>query len=269
MSFPRLTAALALACVVLTPAAHAWGQLGHSIVADLAQRHLSPTAEAEVERLLAPENTKSLADIASWPDEIRNDPGKDALWKQTRALHYVDFTHGDCNYTPPRDCEGGQCVVAGIEHYVQILADKSQPDATRLEALKFVVHFIGDEHQPLHGGSRDDKGGNAYQVQFQDKGTNLHSVWDSGLLKTRGLDYKAYADELESRGTVTLPKPIAPFDNAYAQWAEESCQISRDIYPDGHKLNQTYVDKELPVAELRLREAGRRLAEVLNLALAR
>lgn len=269
MSFPRRSVAAVLVSLALAPAVHAWGALGHSIVADLAQRHLSPAAEAEVERLLAPEHTKSLADIASWPDEIRNDPAKDALWKQTRALHYVDFTSGDCNYTPPRDCKDGQCVVAGIDRYVKILGDKSQPDAARLEALKFVVHFIGDEHQPLHGGSRDDKGGNAYQVQFQDKGTNLHSVWDSGLLKTRGLDYKAYADELESRGAVALPKPMPPFDNAYAQWAEESCQISRDIYPAGHKLDQAYVAKELPVAELRLREAGRRLAEVLNLTLSR
>lgn len=268
MLFPRRTVAAALICLALAPAAHAWGKLGHSVVADLAQRHLSPAAEAEVERLLAPENTKSLADVASWPDEIRNDPTKDALWKQTSGLHYINFISGDCNYTPPRDCKGDRCVVAGIEHYVAILGDKSQPDAARLEALKFVVHFIGDEHQPLHAGSRDDKGGNEYQVQFNDKGTNLHSVWDSGMLKTRGLDYKAYADELDARGTVTLPPPIAPFDNAYAQWAEESCAISRDIYPNGHKIDQAYVAKELPVAELRLREAGRRLAEVLNLTLA-
>jgi hypothetical protein len=265
----RRTALALLTCLALAPAAQAWGPLGHSVVADLAQRHLSPSAEAEVERLLAPEHTKSLADIASWPDEIRNDPKQDALWKQTRGLHYIDFTSGDCNYTPPRDCKDGQCVVAGIDHYVQVLGDKSQPDAARLEALKFVVHFIGDEHQPLHGGSRDDKGGNAYQVQFQGKGTNLHSVWDSGLLKTHGLEWKAYADELDARGPVALPAPIPPLDNAYAQWAEESCAISRDIYPDGHTIDQAYVDKQLPVAELRLRQAGRRLAEVLNLTLSK
>lgn len=263
----RRSALALFTCLALAPAAQAWGPLGHSIVADLAQRHLSPGAEAEVERLLALDHTKSLADIASWPDEIRNDPKQDALWKQTRGLHYIDFTSGDCNYTPPRDCKDGQCVVVGIDHYVKVLGDKSQSDAVRLEALKFVVHFIGDEHQPLHGGSRDDKGGNAYQVQFQGKGTNLHSVWDSGLLKTHGLEWKAYADELDARGPVTLPAPIPPLDNAYAQWAEESCAISRDIYPNGHTIDQAYVDKELPVAELRLREAGRRLAEVLNLTL--
>ncbi|HEY2624451.1 MAG TPA: S1/P1 nuclease [Dyella sp.] len=263
----RRSAAVVLMCLALASAAQAWGPLGHSVVADLAQRQLSPTAEAIVERLLAPEHTRSLADIASWPDEIRNDPKQADLWNKTRGLHYVDFTSGDCDYQPPRDCRDGVCVVAGIDHYVAVLGDKTQPDAVRLEALKFVVHFIGDEHQPLHGGSRDDKGGNAYQVQFNGKGTNLHSVWDSGLLKTRGLEWKAYADELDARGPVDLPPPIPPLDNIYAQWAEESCAISRDIYPDGHKIDQAYVDKELPVAELRLRQAGRRLADVLNVTL--
>ncbi|PWK85746.1 S1/P1 nuclease [Fulvimonas soli] len=260
-----------LAGLALAPAAQAWGPLGHSIVAELAQRHLSPAAEAEVERLLAPEHTTRLADVASWPDQIQDDPALAALWKQTRALHYIDFVHGDCDYVPPRDCKGDKCVVAGIEHYVRILADRGQPDAARREALKFVVHFVGDVHQPLHAGSRDDKGGNTYQVQFQGKGSNLHRVWDSGLLSTRGLDWRAYAAELDARGPVPLPPPIAPLDDPYAQWAEESCRITAapGFYPDGHVIGQAYVDAELPTAELRLREAGRRLAEVLNLALAR
>ena len=265
---PRvLTIALAIFAVV--PLAQAWGPLGHSVVAELAQRHLSPTAEAEVERLLAPDHTRSLADIASWPDQIQDDPAQAALWKQTRGLHYIDFIHGDCNYVPPRDCRNGVCVVAGLQHYVDVLGDRSQPDAARLEALKFVVHFVGDIHQPLHAGSRNDKGGNTYQVQFEGKGTNLHRVWDSGMLKTRGLDAQAYAQTLDAQGPLTLPMPIAPLDNPYAQWAEESCSITATpgFYPADHKIDQTYVAAELPVAELRLREAGRRLAEVLNLTL--
>ncbi|KRE99918.1 S1/P1 Nuclease [Frateuria sp. Soil773] len=268
LPFRRLLT-VALAGFAIAPAAHAWGPLGHSIVAELAQRHLNPAAEAEVEHLLAPEHTTHLADVASWPDQIQDDPALAALWKQTRALHYIDFLHGDCDYVPPRDCRGGKCVVAGLDHYVQILADRGQPDAARREALKFVVHFVGDVHQPLHAGSRDDKGGNTYQVQFRGKGSNLHKVWDSGLLSTRGLDWRGYAAELDARGPVPLPPPIAPLDNAYAQWAEESCRITvaPGFYPDGHVIGQAYVDAELPVAERRLREAGRRLAEVLNLAL--
>lgn len=264
---PRRLAAALFSIFAFAPIAQAWGPLGHSVVAELAQRHLSPAAEAEVERLLALDHTKSLADIASWPDAIRNDPSQQALWKATRSLHYIDFRDPSCVYVPPRDCRDGKCVVEAIPHYVTILGDRSQPDAVRLQALKFVVHFVGDIHQPLHGGYRDDAGGNAYQVQFQGKGTNLHHVWDSGLLSTRGLGWKAYAQRLDAEGPVVLPPPRAPLDNAYAQWAEESCQITHGIYPASHKIDRAYVEAELPVADKRLREAGRRLAEILNLTL--
>jgi len=152
---------------------------------------------------------------------------------------------------------------------VEILKDKSQGDAVRLAALKFVVHFAGDIHQPLHAGYRDDLGGNKYQVQFEGKGSNLHKVWDSGMLKTRGLDWQSYTAKLDAEGPAQLPPPIAPLDDPYAQWAEESCRLTAapGFYPDGHKIGQAYVDAELPLAENQLRIAGRRLAEVLNLAL--
>jgi hypothetical protein len=127
--------------------------------------------------------------------------------------------------------------------------------------LKFVVHFVGDVHQPLHGGYRDDKGGNTYQVQFQGQGSNLHRVWDSGMLATRTPDWQAYARELDARGPVTLP---AVQGAPYAAWAEESCRLSRDIYPDGHTADADYVRAHLPLAEERLRQAGRRLADLLN-----
>ncbi|GLQ49442.1 S1/P1 nuclease [Dyella flava] len=262
----RRVAAALFATLAIAPAAQAWGPLGHSVVAELAQRHLSPAAKAEVAHLLALDHTTSLADIASWPDEIRDDPKQQDLWKQTRALHYIDF-QGDCHYTPPRDCKNGQCVVEAIPHYLAILGDRSQSDEARLQALKFVVHFVGDIHQPLHANYQEDAGGNKYQVQFQGQGTNLHRVWDSGLLSTRKMDWKSYADMLDGEGAVPLPPSIAPYDNAAVLWAEESCQITRNIYPANHKIDQAYIDAELPVADTRLREAGRRLAEVLNLAL--
>ncbi|OOG37458.1 S1/P1 nuclease [Rhodanobacter sp. C05] len=264
----RILVAL-LVSLAVAPWARAWGPVGHSVVAELAQRHLSPAAEAEVERLLAPERTTSLADIANWPDQIQDDPARAALWKQTRSQHYINFHDGDCDYVPPRDCRDGRCVVAALQYYVGVLGDRSQPDAARREALKFVVHFVGDIHQPLHAGYRDDKGGNTYQVQFDGKGSNLHKVWDSGMLSTRHLDWQAYAQQLDSPVPVALPQPIAPLDNPYAQWAEESCRITAEasFYPSDHAISQAYVRAELPVAEQRLRAAGRRLAEVLNLTL--
>ncbi|HET6804905.1 MAG TPA: S1/P1 nuclease [Frateuria sp.] len=257
----RRTAVLLLACFLLAPAARAWGPDGHRIVADLAQRHLSPAAEARVERLLAPEHTRRLADVANWADDIQDDPSQQALWKATRSLHYINFRSRACDYQPPRDCRDGRCVVQGLAHYVAVLGDRSQDAAARREALKFVVHFVGDLHQPLHAGYRDDKGGNLYQVQFQGQGSNLHRVWDSGMLRSRGLDWQDYAQLLDARGPVALaPATEAPF----AAWAEESCRLSRDIYPDGHTVDAAYTQAQLPLAERRLREAGQRLAELLN-----
>lgn len=274
MRFRPLLLAASLSLIVAAPAAQAWGPLGHSIVAALAQKHLDPVALAEVEHLLAlepPVDGKpitQLADVASWPDQIQDDPALADLWQQTRKLHYIDFKGGpSCDYVPPRDCANGECIVAGLAHYVAILGDKSQSDAARLQALKFVVHFVGDIHQPLHAGYLDDLGGNKYQVQFEGKGTNLHRVWDSGMLSTRHLGWEAYAKRLDAEGPLPLPPAIAPLDDPYAQWAEESCRITRTIYPHGHKINEAYVQAELPVAEDQLRIAGERLANVLNTTL--
>jgi hypothetical protein len=257
---------LALAVPAFASTVQAWGDIGHRIVAELAWRQLDAAAKVEVTRLLKVDGADSLPDIASWPDHLRDMPGKESLGKATGPLHYVNFHDDKCHYEPPRDCSGGRCVIGGLEKYVAILRDRHASDAERAEALKFVVHFVGDVHQPLHAGNRDDKGGNEYQVQFEGKGSNLHRVWDSQMLYTRDLKWQAYADRLAAEGKVKLPRPIAPFDNPYAQWAEESCKIvaGRGFYPDGHRIDDAYVAKNLPVAETRLREAGKRLADLLN-----
>jgi len=257
---------LASTMFLAVPSARAWGPLGHSVVAELAQRHLSPAAEREVERLLAPEHTTRLADVANWPDQIRNDPAQQALWKRTSRWHYINFSSNRCHYVAPRDCPRGDCVVAALAREVRVLGDRAQPDAVRREALKFVVHLVGDVHQPLHAGYRPDLGGNRYQVRFEGKGGNLHKVWDSGLLDTRHLRWQQYASLLDARAPVSLPPPMAPLDDPYAQWAEESCRLTAamDFYPSRRRIGAAYVDRNLPLAERRLREAGRRLAEVLN-----
>ncbi|MEI7037492.1 S1/P1 nuclease [Fulvimonas yonginensis] len=261
MTLPFRSVACLLLALLRVPEAHAWGPDGHRIVAELAQRHLSPAAEAQVERLLAPEHTRRLADVATWADELQDDPSQQRLWHATRALHYVNFHDRSCDYQPPRDCPDGRCVVAGLAHYVAVLGDRRQSDARRLQALKFVVHFVGDIHQPLHAGYRDDKGGNLYQVRFEGHGSNLHKVWDSGLLGTRRLAWQDYARQLDARGPVALPPAAAA---SYAAWAEASCRATRDIYPPARTLGDAYVARWRPLEEQRLREAGRRLAELLE-----
>ena len=258
-------ATFALAVLVAAAPAWAWGPLGHRIVADLAAAGLTPRARAQVGTLLASEHARSLADIANWADEIRDAPSYGELGRETAPLHYVNM-HGSCDYKPALDCPDGQCVVGAIDHYAAILGNRRLPLHERAQALNFVVHFVGDVHQPLHAGYKDDRGANDYQVRFEGEGGNLHRVWDSGLLSTRHLGAREYAALLQKQGPVTLPAPIEPFADRPAQWAEESCRIvmNRGVYPWGHIISDDYIARERPIAERRLRLAGVRLADLLN-----
>lgn len=249
-----------LTLLLCAPPAFAWGVLGHRIVAQLAQKRLNPAAQSQVDRLLVLQGAHKLADVATWADDLRDlDP---ALFQQTAKLHYINFHSSDCVYHPPRDCANGECVVAAIQKYAAILGNRSLADAQRAQALAFVVHFVGDVHQPLHASYRDDKGGNDYQVRWHGHGANLHKIWDTTMLNASGLSYQAYANQIAAQ-TVTS-KPIAV--GMPAQWAEESCRIVRDddVYPSSRFIDDAYVDRERSVAEQRLREAGARLAGVLN-----
>ncbi|MBN8737056.1 MAG: S1/P1 nuclease [Xanthomonadales bacterium] len=250
------------ATLLCAPPAFAWGPLGHRIVARLAEAQLTPRAWAEAQQLLALRGAHHLADIAVWADDLRDtDP---ALFQRTKRMHFVNFHSGKCVYDPPRDCRNGECVVAVIEKYSAILADRSNSPATRAEALAFVVHFVGDIHQPLHADYRHDAGGNDFQVRWHGRGTNLHHVWDSLMLDSTHLSVAQFTDQLAAQRT-----RIA-IGGTPARWAEESCRIDRDdgVYPRSHFIDQTYVERELPIAEQRLRQAGARLAELLNRDLA-
>lgn len=251
----------------LAPRAGAWGPLGHRLVARLAEADLDPRARAEIQRLLRGEAEPTLAGIANWADDLReNDPD---LGKATARWHYVNIGEHDCSYQPARDCPDGKCVVEAIRAQSAILADPRRPDAERLQALKFVVHFVGDAHQPLHAGYARDKGGNDFQTSYQGKGGNLHRVWDSGLLNSRGLNEDGYLRVLRA---LPLPAPdrAAALPPASADWARQSCAIAvaPGFYPDRAKLETAYYEQQRPIAERQLRLGGARLASLLNAALA-
>ena len=253
----RLVVLLAamLSCV---PVALAWGPRGHRIVADLAEAQLTPQARAAVQKLLALRGARHLDDVANWADDLRDtDP---ELFRRTKRLHFVNFHSRDCIYDPPRDCRNGECAVAAIDKYSAILANRTNPAAERAEALAFVVHFVGDIHQPLHADYRHDAGGNDFQVRWRGRGTNLHHVWDSLMLDSTHLSAAQFTEKLAAQ-----PAHIAT-GGTPAQWAEESCRIDRNggVYPSSRRIDAAYVERELPVAEQRLRQAGARLAALLN-----
>ena len=278
-----LVATLAATLAASFPAS-AWSALGHQLVGELAERHLDPAVEAEVRRLLAGEPDPTLAGVAAWADRLRDlDPDR---FKATSTWHYVNTPPGaQCEYVPERDCPGGNCVIGAIERQRAILADRSQPLEARRDALKFIVHFVGDVHQPMHANNHDDLGGNRYQISLRTAlepeayarkhyvdgvmGTNLHSVWDYYILGSEGLSLRQYADRLDA-----LPWPPMPADGPETgaeAWAGESCRLvdAREIYPPGHKLDDAYLDHFRPLAEQRVRQAAWRLAQVLDEALGR
>ncbi|MGV8940496.1 MAG: S1/P1 nuclease [Lysobacter sp.] len=262
------------ACALLAPFdASAWGPRGHQLVASLANDALTPQAYREVERLLADDPAQDLAGIASWADELReHDPD---LGKRSARWHYVNIAERNCQYDAARDCPDGDCVIEAIRTQAAILADRGQSLATRRQALKFVLHFIGDIHQPAHAGYAHDRGGNKFQINLYGKGSNLHQLWDSGLLNTRGLDTARYLERLRKLPTpaVSAPSPSSgqalAFADSAGEWAEHSCSIvlQPGFYPPQAKIGGDYVQVWRPVAEAQLRLAGSNLAAVLNQAL--
>ena len=283
----RLIAPLALVALwgIGTTPARAWGVQGHQVVAAIAWQGLSPVAREEATRLLAPEPGQTLVSISTWADEHRGPAS--APW------HYLNFPRGQCRFDAARDCPDGQCVVGAIERQRAILASKAT-DAERLQALKYLVHFVADIHQPLHAGYQDDRGGNTVQLRFLMRGSNLHALWDKGLIEQLGLDNEALIAaahaQLAPQGTnqmqvqthaqphgqtQALPKaqstapapPGSGLANAIAM-AEESCRIVAQpgFYPQGDP-SPAYVARMTPVLLQRLALAGQRLAALLNQAL--
>lgn len=276
--------AAALLCLGVSSTALAWSRLGHAMVGEIAQRHLDPKARAEVDRLLAGEPYPNLGGVASWADDLRNtDP---ELFRQTSRWHYINAKGGGCGFDLDRDCPDGNCVVGAIEKQLAILGDRTQPEAARRNALKFVVHFVGDVHQPMHAGNRPDAGGNQYQISLRTRispeayaaknyvngvmGTNLHAIWDYYILASKPLpvlDYIAQLDQALTPGPyetrVSPGEPLA--------WAGESCRLidAKGLYPpdNSHILTDAYLDSMRPLAEERVRLAGERLARLLNQAI--
>jgi len=251
---------------LLWPAmAAGWGPHGHRMIAAIAQDRLDPAARAAVAELLHGEAEPTLEGVATWADDLRDtDPG---LHRRTSRWHYVNIRSGDCDYVPPRDCPGDDCVVAQIDRQLRILGDRSLPRTERARALKFVVHLVGDVHQPFHAGNRDDRGGNDYQVNYRGDGTNLHAVWDSLVLERPAPLPGLRADP---RAQAAAQRIDARVDDGAAQrWAEESCRAiaSQSLYPRGHVIDDAYLAAHRAFAEQRLREAGVRLAAELDATL--
>jgi nuclease S1 len=261
----RLGRSVALAAVCLGGVLPglAWGPEGHRVVAVIAQMNLTPQASAQVNALLGPFN--SLAAVSSWADDTRVDFPETAPW------HYIDIPLDSNKIDMPSECPEENCVIAQIAKFEAVLKNPHSSEADRRTALKFVVHFVGDLHQPLHAEDNHDKGGNMVQVMFFGQPSNLHSVWDSGILH----HIKPYDNQLAQllAGRITPAERKLWEKGTLEDWALESHRLARDIaykdLPPGPvpDIGQAYVDATTPVVETQLEKAGIRLAYLLNQSL--
>src|SRR4051812_4028895 len=257
---------LALVVVVVVLAGgtrlSAWGTQGHRLVALLATNHLTAIAQRNVTWLLAPE---TLGDIASWADEVQGGINQTALW------HYVNIPPDAKTYDRDRDCPrqpgvaaGSRndawrdCVVDRIRYHEERLADTTLDRADRAIALKFLVHFVGDIHQPLHA-SGIERGGNGILVRVFGSDTcgtdparqtpcNLHGAWDSLMIAHRNLDDGGFIKVLENRLTNDrlLMKPVG----TPADWALESLALSNAVLlPQQGNVDEGYYAKNITVIE--------------------
>jgi len=275
-----LSSCCLLALIATEHSLLAWGVQGHRLVAQLATSHLTSVAKQNVTWLLAPE---TLGDIASWADDVRSGINQTALW------HYVNIPPDAKSYDRDRDCPrqpgvtaGSRddawrdCVVDRIGYHEQRLADTRLDRADRAIALKFLVHFVGDIHQPLHA-SGIERGGNGILVRVFGSDTcgtdparqspcNLHSAWDSLMIAHRNLDDAGFLKVLENRLTNDrlLNKPVG----TPADWALESLALSNAVLlPQQGNVDEAYYAKNITVIEQRLAVAGARLAQLLNRSL--
>lgn len=253
---------LGLALLAATPAC-AWGPVAHRVIARVAARHLSPSARHEVKRLLGDE---SLADVAFWADEIRERRSETLRW------HYVDIPVRARDYRPARDCQltpRGDCIVAALGRERAALADRTAPDARRADALRFVVHLVGDLHQPLHCADDGDHGGNDVEVKFLGKPDRLHAVWDSGLLTASRLGETGWVDRVVARLARAETRRLAR--GTIVDWALETHRAAVEhayVVPRSGALGRRWIAANEPVVEWQLTLASARLARVVNEALA-
>ena len=259
------SSAIALAVLLASVSLEGWGPQGHRLVATVAANHLTPAARKNVTWLLRDE---SLADVAVWADEYVEAHRETAPW------HYVNIPADGGRYVAARDCLRGDCVVDRIRYHRERLANQSLRRPDRAMALKFLVHFVGDLHQPFHA-IGVERGGNGIPLSVfgvttcgrgdPRRSCNLHGLWDSELLAHRKLRDRAYAAELERQ--IAARKWAA--SGSPAEWAMESHALAKAaLLPAQGDADEAYYRKHIATVDERLALGGLRLARLLNEALA-
>jgi len=266
----KQTAILTL-LVFISTQLFAWGPKGHKVVGAVAQSHLTEAARHNLQALLG---DASLASIANWADEVRGNRPETFGW------HFVDIPKASGSFSQARDCyrpdekypsskeDHHNCIVDRISMFKQVLGDPNASQADRIEALKFLVHFVGDIHQPLHAVEEGRGGNDIHVVEFGSpqcgKGRcNFHFVCDTALIEHTGLSEEAYVARLEQLITARTLQSQAT--GTPEDWANESYRWAQKAWlNDGGAVDEAYYQANIGIVDERLALAGLRLAALLN-----
>lgn len=283
----RVSLLLLLAVCSLVPrSALAWGPRGHRLVGMIAEKRLAATAPQVLDRarlLLRTTNApntnceetaaaRSFADVANVPDDFRTIE----LALVTRDWHFVNIDIANPTYDESRDCPSGDCVVRRIDRMREILGDHSRQNCDRESALIYLIHFIGDVHQPFHTGfghlpnGDPDLGGNRVTVVIDGNERKLHGVWDASLIERQNRSDELWVKRLMT--TVLADRDPETLDGGTAaDWTNESHALATEFHVDNEnppvKLDSDYVQCGTSAVEERLLVAGLRLARVIEEAL--
>jgi S1/P1 Nuclease len=244
---------LIIACCLITDKAVGWGATGHRATGLIAEQYLTPKAKKKLSAILGQE---SLAMVGTWMDDIRSDSTYDyaATW------HYTTIPDGK-NYDEISANPDGR-IVYMIEKFINDLKGKKLTGKQEVEAIKMLVHLVGDIHQPLHVGKPGDRGGNDVKVKWFRAESNLHRVWDSEMVDDSKLSYTELAGSFAKPDKLTVKKWQGA---SVRQWAHESMSYRQQVYDIGDgNLGYKYSYRNFSIAKQRMLQAGIRLAGVLN-----
>ncbi|MDH3445974.1 MAG: S1/P1 nuclease [Deltaproteobacteria bacterium] len=249
---------LLVQCLGAENSAFAWGGRSHKVIALIAEKQLTDIARLKLKAILVTGDT--LAGVSIWHD---NEGRQNRHWN---PLHYVTVPRGATSYDKDRDCPTSNCIVEAISWYANVVRSNDAPLSEKRLALYFIVHLVGDIHQPLHVAYSDDATGSNVRVIFRGQEQNLHALWDTGII-----DMEAGTEE---KMAARLNDAFNRFDERSEwqggtpeQWANESLALTIEyVYPipDSLEIGETYAARALPVLQKRIVQAGLRLGRLLN-----
>jgi len=232
-----------------------WGSTGHRTVGKIAESYLNGKTKRKISELL---EGQSLALVSTFGDDIKSDKRYNKFY----TWHYVNMPFGTKYEDAIKNPKGD--LVTGIEKCKEVILDKNSSKEDKVFYLKFLVHLIGDLHQPMHVGKAEDKGGNTFQVQWFGNGANLHSVWDSKMINHYDMTFTELADN-----SAKISKEQVKFlqKGTTADWANETQTFAIKAYESaksGENLKYRYMYDNFGIVRSQLQKGGIRLAKVLN-----